>query len=280
MCCILKHCNLQNVYTDCPLLPIQAYHCPVILGILQDHGLSLSALQLDSTGIIQSALIANLWKKSANSHRITKVWQSDFAPSAIQGDGNRDTSAWTWSFLKANGGIFSWSLGDPTIFELIGNESSLALHRSVQDQLWEGATTSIPDHSFGIISDDSKSLKGSISDECTTLLGPLPCTEHRHLLYSGQKIRNRHGLANSSTSTSELYGASDFDIGIPSSTGGILLNLSLIVEFQQTGKEQIAEVCLSIRILFIFAMPKNLHMLFPRRTGFVASNVLLHSMYA
>jgi len=216
------------------------YNYPVILGVLQDHGLSLSALKVESTGIVQEAAIANFWKKSANSHRITEMWQSDFAPTTVQSDDTGESSAWTWSFLKANGGIFSWSLGDNNIFEVAGNESSVALHCSVQS---DDESPSASFLSFGIKSDDSKTLKGSISDESTKLLGALPCTNHRHLLYSGQKI-HRHGLQHTSALTGDLYGASDFDIGIPSSTGGILLNLSLIVEFQLSGQEQIAEVCL------------------------------------
>ena len=216
---------------------LEWYNYPVILGVLQDHGLSLSALRVESTGIVQEAAIANLWKKSANSHRITEMWRSDFAPATSQSDDTGESSAWTWSFLKANGGIFSWSLGDNKIFEVAGNESSFALHCSVQS---DDASPSASFLSFGIKSDDSKTLKGSISDESTILLGGLPCTNHRHLLYSGQKIHRQNHTA---ALTGELYGASDFDIGIPSSTGGILLNLSLIVEFQLSGQEQIAEVC-------------------------------------
>ena len=217
---------------------LEWYNYPVILGVLQDHGLSLSALRVESTGIVQEAAIANLWKKSANLHRITEMWRSDFAPATSQSDDTGESSAWTWSFLKANGGIFSWSLGDNEFFKVAGNESSFALHCSVQS---DDASSSPSFLSFGIKSDDSKTLKGSISDESTILLGILPCTNHRHLLYSGQKIQ-RHGMNHTSALTGELYGASDFDIGIPSLTGGILLNLSFIVEFQLSGQEQIAEV--------------------------------------
>ena len=202
---------------------------------MHDHGLALSAVAISSTEQTHCATIANLGDNLPVTNRITKVWLNDFAPSPNNDDA--DSCTWTWSFMKCNGGIFSWTLGDHSI-QMDSGGLRFALHESVSsDTVGHDENSECRDprcYSFGIKSDETRCLKGSIIDERTNLLGPLPSADHRHLLYTGQKSRTGHGFG--------LYGVSDFDIGIPSSTGSVLLALSLIVECQLSQREQMAEV--------------------------------------
>ena len=175
--------------------------------------------------------------KPIDANRIVQVWRSDFSPSSNHAINERSCT-WTWSFMKSNGVIFSWVLGD----NLPTDEENLrfALHRRICTNcgpLKKNDANSCP-YSFGIKSNERRSLKGSITDDRTILLGSLSTPDHRHLLYSGQ--------ARTTSGTCPLFGVADFDIGIPSSTGGILLALSMITECQLTKQEQIAEVSIIV----------------------------------
>lgn len=162
--------------------------------------------------------------------RITKVWLGNFDRFPTS---NRSRSGtWTWSFMKSNGGIFSWSIDGEVSHEKVDRPiQNISLHHSI-------TCKNNCSCYFGIKSDEKRCLKGSISDERTSILGPLPSTNHKHLLYSGQKSQIGHqALVNFG-----LYGVSDFDIGIPSSTASFLLSLSQIVDFFLNDKEDFANV--------------------------------------
>ncbi len=210
------------------------------LGIIHSHGTAISSASISSKKIICQANVVHLFSDDANdgtvTDRIVKVWLSTFNKTS-------EIGTWTWSFMKSNGGIFSWAVGGIKSKETSDRiRSQFALHHSVSN--------------FGITSDGNQCLKGSIVDERTSILGPLPSADHRHLLYSGQKCRISHGieLGLGKRTSFWLYGVADFDVGIPSSTGSFLLSLSRIVEFEMNAQEDAANVCSGI--VYVYALSK------------------------
>ena len=197
-------------------------------------------MAIHSEDAVQCAKIAELSTKTADSNMITKFWLDDFAASPNYNDGDSCTDTWTWSFMNSNGGIFSWALGDHLV-QADFDPLQFALHRSVSRHFQNDDALAYR-YSFGVKSDEKRSLKGSIVDERTILLGPLPSMDHRYLLYTGQKAKDGHRTGLPPKETFGLFGVSDFDVGIPSSTGSILMALSLTVEYYFTGQEQMAEV--------------------------------------
>ncbi len=186
------------------------------IGIIHDHGISLSAVAFEDEGKYQCSKIVDLSKKAIDENRITKVWLNDFSPSS-----DDLSCTHTWSFMKCNGTLFTWTLGDH-LLQQDGESLRFALHRRVGI-----------DPVFGVKSNERRSLKASITDQRTILLGSLPSACHRHLLYCGQT---------KSIGKCALYGVTNFDIGIPSSTGSTLLALSIIAECEMTKHLQKAEV--------------------------------------
>ncbi len=209
------------------------------LGILHSDGLSITALNIEKSGFSYEAEITNLWKKSATSHRITRFWKSDYSPT-VKVQLGVPPSSWTWSFLKANGAIFSWSLGN-FIKHIPVKSLPFSLHEAMflQENVHESNKKI---HYFGIKSDESKGLKGSITEDTTSLVGILHSKEHRHLLYTGQKAIVTNDTNEQTFVSGMTLGASDFEISIPSSASSILMHLSLIAECYLTQRNKLADV--------------------------------------
>ena len=100
-------------------------------------------------------------------------------------------------------------------------------------------------HYFGIKSDESKGLKGSITEDTTGLVGILHSKEHRHLLYTGQKAIVTNNTNDQAFVSGMTLGASDFEISIPSSASSILMHISLIAECYLTQRNKLADVSIT-----------------------------------
>lgn len=219
------------------------------IGVIEDNGLALSAVKIFQNTEVKKITVVDFWKKSSSSHRITHFWQDDFAPYTNEEEKIPEINVWTWTFLKTSGDIFTWAIGADENIKTEEHNLHFALHRSINPTAC-GNANERDGHvrgmfTYGVISDESKSVKASNSDESTLLVGTLPITGHRHLLFTGQQIYRNEVSAYSPTELFTKYGLSKFDIGIPCSTGSILLSLSLVAKYRLTGDNDMAEVSFS-----------------------------------